>query len=484
MLSGVWREDTGPTAHLATLPRKVPVTTTSTSTQTHFRLLLGAVFVVCLSQMALGPIIAPLAREVGLAEWQVGITISTAALTVVVTSQKWGRTSQSWGRKPVLVAALGVAAASTAGFAVVASLGMAGVLVGTWLFIGFVVLRGIGFGAAVAAMPPTAQAYIADVTDDEETRVKGMAALGAVQASSMIAGAAVGGVLSAFGLLVPLVAIPCLLVVGLVLVVTMLRREPRTALIARPARVNLRDQRIFPYLACGFGMMTALGFVQVITGFVVQDRLGLGAADTGALTGAALAAAGCGLVVAQTLVVRRVSWSPPMLIRTGTLIAASGFGLFAIDLGAFLLFAAMVVIGLGLGIAMPGYVGGPTLLVSRQEQGGLAGLIGATNGLTFVLAPTLSTILYESSPGLPAVIGGVLLIGVCLFSGRLPRSHGFTAAGQEVAGEREVAETKEPVHDDALEPESPDMPIQRGASQVCDETAVQATGVRRHRRDT
>ena len=46
-------------------------------------LLLATVFLAYLGQMTLNPIIAPLAREVGLAEWQVGVTISTAAVMVV-----------------------------------------------------------------------------------------------------------------------------------------------------------------------------------------------------------------------------------------------------------------------------------------------------------------------------------------------------------------------------------------------------------------
>ena len=122
------------------------------------RVLLISVFLAYMGQMTLNPIIAPLAREVGLAEWHIGVTISMAAVMVVVTSQFWGRRSQSWGRKPVLVAALGLAAASMALFAGVAQLGIAGVVTGTTLFLAFVLLRGIGFGAAIAAVPPTAQA--------------------------------------------------------------------------------------------------------------------------------------------------------------------------------------------------------------------------------------------------------------------------------------------------------------------------------------
>ncbi|MBP2369285.1 MFS transporter [Pseudonocardia parietis] len=379
------------------------------------RLLLGAVFLVFLGQMTLNPIIAPLSREVDLAEWQVGATISTAAIVVVLTSQFWGRRSQSWGRKPVLVAALLVGVVAMALFALVAGLGMAGVLAPAVLFALFVLLRGLGFGIAIAAVPPTAQAYIADVTPDERTRVKGMAGVGAVQGIAMIAGSVVGGVLSVFGLITPLIAVPVLLALGLVLVVFRLRRETRVELIERPARVRPTDPRVWPFLLAGFGMFTALGFIQVITGFLVQDRFGLDAETTGLVTGGAMLAAGLGMVVAQGVVVPRSRWTIPTLLRVGCTVAVAGFVLLVPDAGAVPMFVAILLIGLGLGIAMPGYTAGPTLLVERDEQGGLAGLIAATSGLTFVIAPTAGTALYGVWAPLPVVVGAVVMAVVTAF---------------------------------------------------------------------
>jgi len=384
-------------------------------------LLLASVFLVYLGQMTLNPIIAPLAREVGLAEWQIGVTISVAAIVLVLTSQFWGRRSQSWGRKPVLVAAYVLATAVMVLFALVAQLGMDGIVTGTALFLLFVLLRGVGFGTAIAAVPPTAQAYIADVTDDEATRVKGMAGIGAVQGIAMIGGSVLGGALAAAGLIAPLVAVPVLLAAGLVLIALRLRREPRTELIERPARVSPLDARVWPFLLAGFGMFTALGFIQVITGFVVQDRLGLDARTTGLVTGGALLAAGLGMVLAQAVIVPRSGWAPPTLLRVGGSVALVGFLALIPDAGAVLLFAAILLIGLGLGIAMPGYTAGPSLLVRRDEQGGLAGLIGATNGLTFVVAPTLSTALYGVWPPLPIIIGTAIMALVTAFVLAHPR---------------------------------------------------------------
>jgi hypothetical protein len=98
-------------------------------------------------------------------------------------------------------------------------------------------------------------------------------------------------------------------------------------------------------------MFTALGFIQVITGFIVQDRLRLDAETTGLVTGGALLIAGLGLIVTQAVIVPRSGWPTPTL-RVGVVVASAGF--------------ALLLIGLGLGTAMPGFTAGPTLLVDPR----------------------------------------------------------------------------------------------------------------------
>ncbi|KAM9861592.1 MFS transporter [Leucobacter sp. BZR 635] len=378
-------------------------------------LLLSLVFLVYLAQMTLSPIIAPLAREAGLREWQIGATVSAAAVMVVLTSQFWGKRAQTHGTKPVLATALVLGATTMALFAWAAALGMRGVVTGAALVALFVMLRGVGFGLAISAVAPTAQTYIARVTDTEETRVRGMAGVGAVQGVAMIAGAIVGGVLASFGLLVPLIVIPALLALAALVTLVSLRPEPRHELIEHPARVRPTDSRVWPFLLAGFGMFTALGFFQIIIGFIVQDRLALDGRMTALTTGGVMLIAGIGMVVAQVVVVPRSGWSPATLLRVGSTISVIGFGLLAPNAGLTLLLIGTVFVGFGLGVATPGYTAGPTLLMRRDEQGGLAGLIGATNGLTFVIAPALSTALYGVWPLLPVVVSGVLMAIVAVF---------------------------------------------------------------------
>ena len=231
-------------------------------------IILATVFLAYLGQTTLNPVIAPLSRKVGLDEWQIGFTISVAAVMVVLTSQVWGRRSQSWGRKPVLIAALAICMAAMVLFAVVATLGVRGVLGKTPLFVLFVLTRGLLFGTALAAILPTAQAYVADVTLSEEERVRGMAGVGASQGIASIAGALVGGLLAGISIMVSVDMVPVILLGGLLVVVLVLRREERTELVAEPARVRPADPRVWPFLVAGFGMFTALGLIQVVTGFL------------------------------------------------------------------------------------------------------------------------------------------------------------------------------------------------------------------------
>lgn len=379
------------------------------------RIVLAVVFLVFLGNTTVNPILAPLAREVGLAEWQIGATVSTAALMLVLTSQYWGRRSQSWGTLPVLLTAVGVASLALAAFAATAHFGIAGVIAPGVMFVLFLLFRGLLFGAAMAAVPPTAQAFIAEVTTGERERVKGMAGIGAAHGMAMISGAVVGGVLAGFGLMTPLVVIPLLVLLAFALVWWRLEPEQAADRIEIPAHIRPGDTRVWPYLVAGFGLFTALGFIIIITGFVVQDRLDLTGEQAGMATGGALLAVGLAQVLAQTVIVPRSGWSPRILLRVGSAVGTAGMILYAWDLGLAGVVVAVFFIGLGLGIAMPGYMAGPSLTMRRDEHGALAGLISATNGLTFVIAPVASTLMYGVAPSLPIMVGAGIMAAVTLF---------------------------------------------------------------------
>lgn len=387
------------------------------------RLVLASTFIIYLCQMALGPVVAPLSRELKMPEWQLGTVISLAAIMVVLTSQMWGTLSQRIGPKRVLTTSFTVATVATAGFVAFVILGRTGLIVGASIFILFVLLRGILFGLAIAAVGPTAQTLIAGVTNTEKDRIRGMAGIGAVQGMSMVFGVIIGGALAAINLLATIIFVPVLLAAGLYLITHFLKPAHASTLIEQPAKVSPLDSRVLPYLIAGFAMFTALGFIQIDIGFYVIDRLHLdnNTSLAGTLTAVPLIGAAVCNLLSQAVIVPRLHWSPPKLIRVGIAIMFLGFIMLLPDLGLISITASSALIGLGMGFGTPGYIAGPTLHAKREEHGAVTGLIGATNGLTFVVAPILGTVFYKFAPLLPVFFALTILVAVFVFVFLHPR---------------------------------------------------------------
>jgi DHA1 family tetracycline resistance protein-like MFS transporter len=187
------------------------------------------------------------------------------------------------------------------------------------------------------------------------------------------------------------------------------------------AKVSPFDRRLWPFLTIGSGLYLALAIVLMTAGFLVQDRLGLAAADTSRVTSLVMLA-GAGLIMlVQVVAVPRLGWTPLRLVRVGAVVMTAGMVVVAAGSSALLLGAGVAVLGAGMGFATPGFMSAPTLLTTRDEQGAVAGLMGSGSALAFMGGPLLGTGLYEISPAVPYVVGAVLLAGLAAFAFTLPR---------------------------------------------------------------
>ena len=384
-------------------------------------LLLGAVLAAFTGQQLLGPVLAPLSRELRLGEVQLGVVITTAAAVLTVASLFWGRVCDRWGHRRVLLTGLTLCTAGLAGFAAVAAWA-----IGTEnppaaaVLTGMIVMRSLLFGFGVGAVPVAALAYVAAATVGETERTRAVSLVGAAQAFALVLGPGVGGLLAAGTLLGPLYLAPVVLALITVVVAVVLPRDTRAAAARRrtspPARtLSPLDPRLRRFLAIGFLLFLSLGTIQIVLGFLIQDRLRLDATATAAATGGAGFATGLVLVAVQGGLVPRLRWGPVRLLRVGSPVAAVGFGLLAVGPDFWSMTAGMMVAALGLGMALPGYTAGPTLALDPAEQGAVAGLVNATNGSTFVVGPMIGTALYAAWPALPVALSSLL----CLAAGAL-----------------------------------------------------------------
>ena len=147
-------------------------------------------------------ILSPLGREVGFTELEISTIIAASSLTVFLASPRWGRLSDRWGRKKVLLIGLCGYVVGTLLFASMFHATLVGWLVPAVGFYALMISR-IGHASLMAAMMPSASAYMADITD-VAGRTKGMGAVGAATNLGNIIGPAIGGLLAGITLLTPL----------------------------------------------------------------------------------------------------------------------------------------------------------------------------------------------------------------------------------------------------------------------------------------
>ena len=403
------------------------------------------------AQNMLNVSIAPLSRALNLPEWIVGAAVSLAAAAVTALSQFWGRRSIAWGRRRVILLALFLALTAGTLFSAAVWARAAG-YIGAFLAAGAIMAaRGPFFGAAVAAIPPTGQALVAEVTPDEASRVRGTSAFsGAINLSVMI-GSLVSSALGAWWIFGPVHATPIFVLIALAIALIWLprdgastrprRRLPRlsaedttpekatpasstesadtyTASGAKattelPPRVRWTDRRIAPWIASVFGIYFANGVVQITMGFLVQDRGGLEPAPAVSVTALMLLANAAGAMLMQLIVVPRLGWSPRRLLRAGMTLALVALTCLTIAPSLWALAVSTFAMGVASGMASPGYSAGASLAVSAREQGGIAGVINATGAITWIVAPVSATALYGWMPLSPFLLALSLVALSC-----------------------------------------------------------------------
>jgi MFS family permease len=107
------------------------------------------------------------------------------------------------------------------------------------------------------------------------------------------------------------------------------------------------------------------------------------------------------------------------------------------------LILAMIMSGLGFGMARPGFTSGASLAVAPHEQGAVAGLLNAAGAAGFIFGPLIGW-LYEFSPRIPYAFGviAMLLLLAAQFLSRVLREAGSVPPDME--GIEEPTETPVP----------------------------------------
>ena len=93
--------------------------------------------------------------------------------------------------------------------------------------------------------------------------------------------------------------------------------------------------------------------------------------------------------------------TPFQWLRVALPILAIAFACLALADTRNLMITAMVLQGVGMGLAGPAFMAGASLAVEPHEQGAVAGIAGSCGPLGFTVGPLLGGFFYQISPDLP-----------------------------------------------------------------------------------
>jgi DHA1 family tetracycline resistance protein-like MFS transporter len=337
----------------------------------------------------------------------VGVLGSLYAAMQFVGGPFLGGLSDRVGRRPVLILCL-----LGASFAYLL-LGLAETLV---LLFAAVVLAGAASGTLA-----TAQAYIADSTPPER-RAQGLGLIGAAFGLGLMAGPALGGLLSLYSLHTPAFAASALALANATFGLLILPESllPKRRMPTPILRLNPVSQL---HRVLGLGSIRGLlltvfllnlSFAGLLVNFPLfsNARFGWGATANAFF----FAFVGVCAVLTQGVLIGRLQprLGDERLLLLGISLVALDLGLVALVPIGFLLYPVVGVLALGVGLAIPALTALISCRVSGREQGRLMGGLQAILSLTLIVGPVIAGLAFDHL-GVPAPYWiGALLAALAL----------------------------------------------------------------------
>lgn len=394
--------------------------------------------------MLTSAVLPPLTRELNLPDWTAGAIFSLSAAVWVVTAPYWGAKSNQWGRRRVAAIGMLGFAASMFFFALISLTALLGWIT-DWvlIFVLLLVARTL-FGVFGSATNPAAQAYVADRTSREE-RMDEIATLSSGFTLGQIAGPAAAAALITFGailsptigLLAPVIAITVIATVVAWLVWARLPETRAPHADGGPApssgtRGLWRQPSLFPFLLYAVALSLVTGVLSQTFPYAIMDRMNAPGAASAQFTGPAMTLGAMATLIAQLVLIPRLRLSVRSLMVYGAIMLAMA-SLFMVWAQDFALFAfSQILFGLGQGFARPGFSAGASLAADPDQQGDVAGLITAANGMGFVISPLFGLWMYENvSDQAPFIFSTAVVALMALYAWfSMPR--GGSGGGQAV----------------------------------------------------
>jgi MFS transporter, DHA1 family, tetracycline resistance protein len=346
------------------------------------------------------PILPFYAEAFGASATTLGLLLAVYALMQFCCAPLWGRLSDRIGRRKVLVL-------TTCGGALsLTILGLANSMV--LIFLGRI-LSGI-FAANISV----AQAYVADVTPQEERTAK-MGMIGAAFGIGFVIGPALGGILSPYGYALPILVAAALSFVNAIHIFLRVPEPARheaqaTANVVHVKILHQRTLRFFVLL--NFLFVAGVSQLEAILAFFLMDRFGYGAHQVAYL----LVYMALIMAAIQGGVLRRIKGVyDARLLWAGSLVLGLAFMAVTQTVHLIPLLVWLGLASIGRGFAQPALLGIFSRAVPQAQHGAAMGTFQSAASLARVFAPALAGLLYDRAPHLPFLLGGGVIVGIGIF---------------------------------------------------------------------
>ncbi|NHC02590.1 MFS transporter [Acinetobacter sp. 187] len=383
------------------------------------------------------PLLAPIIRQLKLSELQGGAMVSAGALWMAIAALYISKHPAKYSVYQLLM------------------LGFVGMTL-TWTLFSGVLLYSLNSKLGIMsvfllllvarastgvfmAMPQIAlQSYVMTAFNAEHTRSQAMAKFGALNSLGIVIGPFLTTVFLIGGLQTPLWIAVLLLAVVTILIVfcyehqdqtqdlTLVSNEPTTGVIPQDQLSPIKDavpqtdhpnianakasiRKMLFWLSLGFYLYVAIVTLNLTAGFYLQDHFQISIQDSAMYFSQCSLIVGISMVCMQVLIARYLTWSLYRLLGVGILAMAMGL-IISISTDQLRIFQACYLFyGIAVACLMPAFSTGAAAQAPQHMQTQVASWCTATQALSFVIGPLISTGLYQWHSTLPY---GLLIIGL------------------------------------------------------------------------
>ena len=338
------------------------------------------------------PVLPFYAEEIGASPTELGLLMAVYSLMQLIFAPLWGQVSDRIGRKPVMM--IGITGLALSFFIQAVSTEL-------WMLFAARILGGI----LSSANMPTAMAYVADITT-EENRGKGMGIVGAATGLGFVFGPAIGGIFSKISLSMPFYLASGSSLITLVLVFLLLKESTnKKSTVKRDSIWKAFNSRVSVLFFVQLLISLSLSGLEATFAYFAAKRAGLESTQLGYI----FMIMGFGSALVQGGLVGKLTkkYGESTVIQGGIIVSAIGFGLILLVHNFSTAAIFLTIFGLGNGVIRPS-VSSLITKMSTAGHGSSTGLLSSFDSLGRIMGPPIGGWLFSLSIGLPYISGAVI----------------------------------------------------------------------------